>query len=156
MDRTKEIVTLVCEFLEVADLGYRLRDDETSIEAGFRGKQAMFKVIIGVRDEPLCLSVFVHIPILVPEDRRRHMAETINRANYGLGLGCFEMDASEGTMGFRSAMPVVDGTVTQDQIRDLLFSALMSVDQYHRAFNRLLYGDDLSPAEVIAEVEMSD
>ena len=95
-------------------------------------------------------------PVVVPETRRVEMAETVTRANYGLLLGGFQLDMSDGELVFHASMPVPDGAVTCEQFHQLFDASAWSVSTYARAFNRLLYGDDLSPAEVIAEVEMAD
>ena len=92
---------------------------------------------------------------IVPEDRRREFAEAVVRANYTLMLGRFDLDLRDGEMEFHNCMPVAGGEITTEQFGDLLYSSIVTADRYARAFYRLLYGDDLSPAEVIAEVEMA-
>ena len=84
------------------------------------------------------------------------MAETIARANHRVLLGHFALDMSDGELSFRANLLVVDGLPTHDQVGHLLAGSCWAVDRYHRAGIRLVYCDDLSPAEVIAEVEMAD
>jgi hypothetical protein len=105
--------------------------------------------------DPLLVLIAVRIPTVVPDERRSQAAETVVRANYGLLVGCFDLDMRDGTLGFRASLPVVDAVVTQEQFDATWRTALSTTDKYHRAFCRLLYGDDLSPAEVVAEVEMA-
>ena len=99
--------------------------------------------------------LIVRIAPVVPEERRTQMAEALARANYGLKVGCFQMDMGTGTLSFVAIMPLADGTITAEQFDAVLEGAMCYTDAYFRAFARLLYADDLSPAEVIAEVEMA-
>ncbi len=146
----------VCRYLDDDQFAYHLREDGSGIDTGFRGKTGTFSAVITVRENPPILGVFIRIPLVVPEDRRAAVAETVVRANYGLSIGSFDMDMSDGTVGFRATMPIADAMATHGQFRDLMGASLWTVDRYHRAFGRLLFGDDLSPAEVIAEVDMGD
>ncbi len=156
MNNPNTTMDLVCQFLDERDFIYRVADDGNAVATGFEGRTAPFSVRVAVLDDPVRLGVFIRVPVIVPEESRLPMAEAIVRANDGLLAGCFDLDMSDGTMGYRAVMPVADAQVTRDQFRDLLYGAIAIADQYHRAFNRLLFGDDLSPAEVIAEVEMSE
>jgi hypothetical protein len=156
MDGSDGTINLVREFLDANDYGYTVTSDGHCVRIGFQGDHGAFTVLIALQEAPTRLGVFVRIPTVVPEDRRREVAEGIVRANYGLPLGGFDMDMSDGVMTYRASMPIADGTITQEQFEDLLFASLLGADRYFQAFNRLLYGDDLSPAEAIAEVEMAD
>ncbi len=155
MDERNVMLGLLREFLEARDYAYDLRPDGQSLRTGVQGRHAVLTALVALQDEPMRLGVFVRMPSVVPEHRRLQMAEAIIRANDGLALGGFDMNMSEGTMDCKATMPIADGTVTAEQFDDLLFCALSAADRYYPAFNRLLYGDDLSPAEAIAEVEMA-
>ena len=155
MGSEAQILEVARSVLEEQGLPCSLRNDGSGVETGFRSSTGVFSAWITARDEPPLLRVVVRIPVVVPEPRRVEMAETVARANYGLLLGGFQLDMSDGELLFQASMPVADAAVTCDQVRHLLDASVWSVSTYFRAFNRLLYGDDLSPAEVIAEVEMA-
>ena len=154
MEEAREILDQVCGFLDADELGYSVREDAPVIDTAYRGDSAYFKVVIFVRGD--VLAGYVRSLLIVPEDRRKEVAEAITRANTSVLIGGFKLDLSDGDLGFGVSMPIADSTLTHEQFRELLGSAFCAVDRYHRAFCRLLYGDDLSPAEVIAEVEMAN
>lgn len=156
MDEAEVTLNQVCRLLEEDGFRYHLREHDSAIETGFRAKTGMFQMVLFLREEPAMIGALVRMPDLVAESKRPAMAEAIARANYGLSLGCFEMDMSDGEMDYRIAMPTASASVSHEQLRTLLGAAMWTTNRYHRAFSRLLYGDDLSPAEVIAEVEMAD
>ncbi len=155
MDATM-LFGLVRGYLDDEEFAYRVLDDTTAVEGVVRGQHAMFSIRVRVLPDPLLVQTSVLLPNIVPEDRRGAVAEVVVRANAGLPLGRFDYDAASGLVTFRTAIPVLDGTLSAAQFRTLVVTALATADQYQRAFCRLLYGDDLSPAEAVAEVEMAD
>lgn len=148
-------IQTIARFLEQRQWRYDVCGTDR-IMTGFGGKQATFPIsILLPEDEPYRLMLIVRIAPVVPEERRTQMAEALARANYGLKVGCFQMDMGTGTLSFVAIMPLADGTITAEQFDAVLEGAMCYTDAYFRAFARLLYADDLSPAEVIAEVEMA-
>jgi hypothetical protein len=142
-------------FLEASQVSCNAREDHFVCETGFRMPTGEFRVFIQVDGEPPLVSVHVPIQMIVPEGRRPQAAETAARANCDLRTGGFNLDMSTGRLWFRIAMPAADTGITQAQFDWLMHAAAWTVNRYYSAFGRLLFGDDLSPAEVIAEVEMA-
>lgn len=142
-------------FLDARTVRYYSSGEDRVIQAGFAMPAGRFAVSIHVRGEPTLVFVDVEVPITIPEDRRPQAAETVVRANFGNALGRFELDMSGGHLSFRTSMPAGEEGIGQTQFDCLMNAALWSANRYHRAFGRLVFGDDLSPAEVIAEVEMA-
>jgi hypothetical protein len=153
-DQTLDLVT---GFLDEERFRYHVCEDAAAIDTGLEGDHAFFPVQIQLLgEEPRRgIEVRVRVPVVVPETHRAVMAEAIARANYGLHYGFFTLDMSDGEMTLVAAMPLYDGTVTYEQIACMLYGAVSTANDYTRAFLRLIYAEDLSPAEVIAEVEMS-
>jgi len=147
---------VICRYLEEDGFACSLREDGLAVETNFRGHTGGFRLVIFVREEPALMGVVVRVPEVAPEPKRVLVAEAVVRANYGLSLGCFEMDMSDGEIDFRAAIPGTGAGLTREQFRALIGSAMWTTDRYHRAFCRLIYTDDLSAAEAIAEVEMAD
>src|SRR5262245_40903394 len=56
--------------------------------------------------DPGLVVVFTDGSVKVPERRRRMVADYINRVNYGLKLGCLEMDPEDGEVRARSSGPI--------------------------------------------------
>jgi hypothetical protein len=156
MDGAELTLDQLCRYLEEDGFGHNVHEDGAAIETGFRARTGTFRLMIFLRHEPALLGVIVRIPETVPEPKRPEVAEAIARANYGLSLGCFELDMSDGELDFRVSMPIGGASLAHEQFRSLLGAAMWTTDRYHRAFCRLIYADDLSPAEVIAEVEMAE
>jgi hypothetical protein len=155
MDRMNTILAQACRHLDDAEVSYDVTRDRAAVHTIFNGMHGVYSVRIAAAGDPAVLGVLVRVPVVVPRAQRVAMAEALARANDGLFMGSFELDFGEGLVRFRNTMPVGDAEVTAEQFRTLLFSAISTADRYFRACGRLVFGDDLSPAEVIAEVEMA-
>jgi len=155
MEERDVTIELIGRFLEARQWRYRVAEGGL-IESGFYGTTARFPVRLWLRDQPVvALTVVVDQPFIVSEERRGQIAEAVARANCGTGPARFDFDMSEGSICCVGILPICDNELTQEQFDALFDCALSMSDRYFKAFARLLYGDDLSPAEVIAEVEMA-
>lgn len=150
------LIERIAGYLRNLEQRYIFYEETSMIEFDRAGTLAPFCVRITTGPDDDFVGVLVFLPLFVPETNRVEMADAINRANFGMMIGCFEMRMSDGLMSFRAGMPVADGDLTERQFRSLLVTAFQTADQYYRAFARLVFADDLSPAEVVAEVEMQE
>ncbi|MEW6252817.1 MAG: YbjN domain-containing protein [Planctomycetota bacterium] len=155
MSNARATFDVVRSYLQEKGWKFFASEESGAFELTVTGRTSVLHVRVQVGYDPLLVSVAVGLPTIVPEERRAQVAEAVVRMNYGLLVGCFDFDMRDGTLGFRAALPVVDASATPEQFGAVYRSALATADRYHRAFCRLLYGDDLSPAEAVAEVEMA-
>ena len=100
MNERRSTMDMVCEALDARGHRYDVRADSSVIRTGFQGRNSRFNVLITAQGEDTRLAVLVHMAPIVPEDRRREMAELVVRANDGLALGRFDLDMSDGTMAY--------------------------------------------------------
>ena len=155
MISAQSVIDLVSTVLDEDRVRFDTIEETQVIRTAYRGQHARYRVLIRVTDEPLMLTVVVPLPLTVPESRRPELAEAVNRANFGMVLGRFELGMHSGDLYFHAAAPLCDAGLSAEQLHTVLGLALSLSDRYYRAFARLLFVDDLSPAEAIAEVEMT-
>ena len=155
MERSESIVDLVAQYLTEDEVSFLIRDDAPVIETRFTGESGQFLLTIYASDEPITiLNLVVVLPTIIPPDERVRGAEAVTRANHSLRIGRFDLDFTDGELVFRAGLVIAESDVTPEQFRFLWIASCWTVDRYWSGFLRLLYGDDLSPAEAIAEVEM--
>ena len=53
---------------------------------------------------------------MVPERRRRHVAELVTRINHGLTMGCFELDYDDGEVRSKIALPVAGRPLDEELV----------------------------------------
>lgn len=87
----------------------------------------------------------------VPEAKRVALCEALNRANYGLRIGNFEMDMRDGEVVFRIGQ---DCTALPDMLllERMISTSIDTFERYVPALMRIMYAD-ISPERAIAEVE---
>jgi hypothetical protein len=91
-------------------------------------------------------------PVKVPEEVRTAVAEYITRANYGLRIGNFEMDYSDGEVRYKSSLDFESQSLTSDLIRNSIYPAVHTMDRYLPGLLRVSFGG-ATPHEAIEEVE---
>ena len=137
---TGKLMTIVTEALDERETRYVKLDDE-SLMFRLQGAHATYDVLF-VADDELeqvgCLTIFA---TRVPVDRRHAMAELITRANYGMRIGNFEMDFTDGELRFRTGTDVEGGLLGAEMVHNMIGVGLSMNDRHHDAFMRVMYGD---------------
>lgn len=100
------------------------------------------------------LKTVLLIPIFTPDYRRFAMAEALSRANFSLNTGTFEMDWEDGELRFRASIPVLDGELTDEQLRCLVLVAWNTAARYTTALAEVAF-TDIDPEIAIDRAEAS-
>ena len=90
--------------------------------------------------------------IRVPSEVRPAVAEYITRANYGLRVGNFELDYSDGEVRFKSSVNFEGEELTFGMLRNALYPAVHTLDRYLPGLLRVSFGG-ATPLEAIEEIE---
>jgi hypothetical protein len=91
-------------------------------------------------------------PIATPESQLIAMAEFITRANYGLIIGNFELDFSDGEIRYKTSIDVEGDTLSQALIKQLVYTNVLTMDQYLPGILAVLE-QGMSPQDAISLVE---
>ncbi|MEI5675871.1 MULTISPECIES: YbjN domain-containing protein [unclassified Nocardioides] len=101
-------------------------------------------------DEPQ-VAFYSLLPDEVPEDRREAVAAVLTEANYGLVVGSFEIDLSDGDVRFRTSLDLgraeVDDAVLAALVSPLVARNLAAMDQWIDGLQAVAGGAD--PADVL-------
>jgi hypothetical protein len=119
---------------------YRLR---------FSGKNGDYNTFAQVSEDGDLVMLFTYCPVKIPEDRRAVAADYINRVNYGLLVGCLEMDASDGEVRSRSVAPVDSDEVGPTVFGPLFDSSFYLIENWLPGLLRVAFGSD-DPADAYA------
>lgn len=103
-------------------------------------------------DEDKTLIFYSYISIKIPSKKTQVMSEFINRANYGLVLGNFEIDFSDGEIRYKTSVRMADANLTYKMIGKLIWSNLNTVDQYAAGIMSIIYSD-VSAEDAIHHIE---
>lgn len=146
------IFNKVIQFFQEEGWHYELDKNRPIVNVVHIGKHGFYFCHVQARDEESLLVFCAVPPLYIPSHRRRLMAELLTRANYGLAVGNFEMDFSDGEVRFRTGIYVEDSDLTIAQIRRLVYNSLSTLDTYMPAIMRIGFFSDARPEQALAEI----
>lgn len=147
-----DMITVVLEWLREHGFEWEETDDEEVVHTTVTGDNGTWSCYILCREAAGRCIVYARPPWETPEPQRPAMAELLTRINYGLPLGNFEMDLSDGEVRFKTSIDV-----TGDRLSMALFEAMFetnaaATDIYLPALEAVRDGR-MSPADAIGMVE---
>jgi len=146
------ILEIIEKFLKEDDWPYSLVEGRAVYKTGFEGKNGQFTCYAQERVEQQQIVFYAIFPVRAPENRMADVAEFIVRANYGMIIGNFEMDYSDGEIRYKTSVDVEDVTVEDALVRHLIYANVMTMDKYFPGLMRVLYAG-IDPVIAIEEVE---
>jgi hypothetical protein len=117
-------------------------------------KSAIHSCVISVRESRALLRCMLYVACRVPPEKRAAAAELFTRINYGLPLGTFEMDFSDGEICYRTGIDVTGGDLASEMVTSLIAATVGTVDRYYPAIMSFLWSD-MAPEDAVAMVEES-
>lgn len=129
--------------------------DRPAIRLSFSGKHGRWVTYGSERapsGAPRQAIVYSVSSVNVPEDRRAEVAEYLTRANYGMVVGNFEMDYSDGEVRYKTVHDIGEGELDPRALRPLFGENLRTFDRYFPGLMALLYGG-LSAEAAVTKVE---
>jgi hypothetical protein len=127
-------------------------EDRHVYRVGFSGSNGQISCFAQVNIELEQFFFYAVAPVKVPEEHRAAVAEFTTRANYGMRIGNFELDFSDGEVRYKSSLDFEDATLTPALIKNTIYPAVRTLDQYIPGIMSVVYGGK-SPAEAIDEIE---
>ncbi|HMA36622.1 MAG TPA: YbjN domain-containing protein [Chloroflexia bacterium] len=122
------------------------------LRMNFRGTNGRWMCLAQAREEQQEFIFYSVCDVNAPEERRAAMAEFLTRANYGLYLGNFEMDYSDGEIRYKTSIDVEGATLTAPLIKSLVYANVSLMDRYLPGIMSVLYAGT-APLEAIRKIE---
>jgi len=149
-----QFLTIAQQFLEADDWPFERDDQKSLLKTGIGRDGTNFRIFIQADDANDQFLVYTLSPTNVPEERRLAAAEYICRANYGLKMGNFELDMSDGEVRYKNSIDVEGKGLCTTMVKNLLQVSAAMMMRYYPGLMKLIYGDQ-SPEECIKEIESS-
>ena len=127
-------------------------EDKTIYRVYFSGDNGELRCYAQVRVDLEQFIFYVIAPVKAPEAIRPLVAEYITRANYGLRIGNFELDYSDGEIRYKSSLDFEKETLAPDLIKNAIYPAVHTMDHYLPGLFAVMYGNK-NPTEAIREIE---
>jgi len=113
-----------------------------SLRLPVQGKNAEWTCLIRVFEKTERVLVYSIFPTQVADAQRPQLALMLTQINYGLILGNFEFDLSDGEIRYKTSIDVEGMTLNSTILRNLLYGNFFSVDLYYHALMQAINGSD--------------
>ena len=127
-------------------------DEKTIHRVYFAGENGELRCYAQIRVDLEQFLFYVIAPVKAPEEVRALVTEYITRANYGLRIGNFEMDYTDGEVRYKSSFDFEGETLTPTLIKNTMYPAVHTMDFYLPGLLGVMYGNK-TPVEAIHDTE---
>ena len=139
-------------FLTEDEWPFSQLEGKTVFRTAYHGKNGTFTCYAQAREEQFIFLFYAVCPINVPEDKRQVVAEFVTRANYGMYVGNFELDFTDGEVRYKTSLDVENAELPQPVIKNLVYAAVWTMDRYLPGLMKIIYGGAV-PTAVLEEIE---
>ena len=141
---SEELVSIVREHLDDKGWTYRFEDDNGVFRFGLNisGNLRSIQYLIDIRDTDY--SVYAISPLSADkdnEDQLHRMSEAVNRINYGLRDGNFELDLNDGEIRYKSYVNCEDSTLSQAMVRRSIGVPAAMFTRYSKVIIGIIFSD---------------
>ena len=134
------------------DANYTVRREDSTIHLSINGKNGIWISFAKVFEEQQRLALYSICPVTVPEEKMPGISEYLSRANYGLLIGNFELDNTNGVIRYKTSIDVEGDRLVPNLIKQLVNANFSCMDMYLPGIMKVIYGNE-SPSEVIDKIE---
>ena len=116
-----------------------VQDDWVFFEAGqkkgliqltYQGKSSKWVCYAQVEEEQQLFLFYSIFPFRVEKKRIQAVSDFLNRANYGLKIGNFELDLDDGEIRYKTSVDFEGSTPSTAIISNLVYANLWTMDRY--------------------------
>ncbi|RLC76114.1 MAG: hypothetical protein DRI81_10635 [Chloroflexi bacterium] len=147
-----QILETVLKFFSDDEWPFSRLEERPILRTGFAGDNGEWTCYAQVQEEQERFIFYSVCPVKAPEEKRPAMAEFLTRVNYGLVIGNFEMNFSDGEIRSKTSADFEGDRASVAVIKNLVYANVLTMDLYLPGIMSVLYGD-VSPAQAITQVE---
>ncbi|MCU0495853.1 MAG: YbjN domain-containing protein [Anaerolineae bacterium] len=135
-----QIFNTLVEFFEEDEWDFHWMEGTSVLTMNFTGKNGKWSCYAQAREEQQQFVFYSVCPINTPEHLRAIVAEFITRANYGMIIGNFELDFSDGEVRYKTSIDVEGDSLTLPLIKQMVYANVIIMDRYLPGIFSVIYG----------------
>ena len=139
---------VLCDTLSRNGWQYNFDPRNEIIHIETHGVNINLHSVIYVDEEQESFLCNTHINLKIPYAKRTQVCEFINRVNYEMVNGNFEMDMEDGEIRYRTSLDVSNAEVSKEQIMNLIWHGAQSFDTFYPGLMDLLY-ENSTPEQAV-------
>lgn len=150
----QRLLQALVHFFQQDNWTFEHMPDRPVLRLTFQGKNGKWTCYAQVRTgQDLEQFLFYSVmPVNIPEPRRLAVAEFLTRANYGMALGNFELDFSDGEVRFKTSIDASHSDLEPALIKPMIYTNVLMMDKYWPGIMSVTYAN-VSPAEAVKQIE---
>ena len=145
----------VVEFFQDDGWPFEQLEAEEILRLEYEGENGKWRCFAHVIEESQRFVFLSSQANFVPKLMSLEASEYLTRANFGMEVGNFEMDFSDGTVRYRTSVDVEGGELTSTMIKNMVYLNIAVMDQYLPGLKKVVK-DGFEPEKAIEEVEAED
>ena len=130
---------------------FQLDAERPILHAGFKGRSGSFRCVVMVEPGDDLVQALTFVGVVVPPGRRGAVAELCNRLSYGMKMGRFELDHSDGEVRFHTSSAFPKGELDDAVVERVVGLNIVVMDRNFPAFVGVLYGN-VEPADAASRI----
>ena len=139
-DNTERLVSAVQDYLDEQEYNYDFEDDNQVFRLSMSLKSKLNNCRIIIRPKEDGINFTYILAISADDDSKAAIAEFLTRANYGLVIGNFQMDYSDGEIGYKNFMYTGEDVPISEDIDKNFVIPLMMLERYGDGILKTLEG----------------
>jgi hypothetical protein len=147
-----EALEQVVELFRAKDWKFEVDEENDLVRTGIQGENGDWQVMAAASEDDLAFLMLSFFPQKCPAHRRASCAELLTRINFGMMVGCFEMDYDSGRIHFKTSLPFAQGALDPGLLNNVVMFNLACMDRFLPAIMSVIYAGT-SPAKALAAVE---
>ena len=131
IQNAKSAYAKICESLDALGWKYSKTEEDLVVECGVIGENLPIALVIRCDVDMQLFQLFSHLPITVSGDKLLDVAVAVSVINNKLVDGCFDFSFADGSIFFRMTNSFMQGTLSFETVKYLVFCACSTVDSYN-------------------------
>ncbi|MBP0027348.1 MAG: YbjN domain-containing protein [Roseofilum sp. Guam] len=144
-ENERSLESVVREFFHEDDWEFIQLKPEL-LQLAFQGDNGRWRCYARIHEADKQFIFYSICPLAVEEEYRGLMAEFLTKANYGMILGNFELDFTDGEIRYKTSIDVENDRLSLALVRSLVYANVTIVDRYLPGIVAVLEGSPVSDA----------
>ncbi|MDJ0734407.1 MAG: YbjN domain-containing protein [Nostocaceae cyanobacterium] len=151
----QSIFAAIINFFESDEWQFVKIPETSTLHLLFRGENGQWTCYATAREQQQQFVFYSICPINTPENKSLPITEFITRANYGMIMGNFEFDFTDGEIRYKTGIDVEGDRLSFALIKQMVYANVMMMDEYLPGIAAVI-DSDVSPADAIRSIEQTD
>lgn len=142
-EENTSVESVVREFFDEDDWEF-IQIEPGLLQLAFQGENGRWRCYARIHEQEKQFIFYSICPLVVAEEDRMLMAEFLTKANYGMILGNFELDFTDGEIRYKTSIDVEGDRLTLALVRSLVYANVTIMDRYLLGIVAVLEGNSIA------------